>query len=521
MKKIINGAQAKEIDRVSIEDLGIPSCILMEKAAMAVASCIMSSINRRTDRVLAVCGTGNNGGDAVAAARQLWESGINAIILVLGTKEQCSPDMIKQLQMASNLDMTIFWDDMSTKELCPNYIGLTQTPFTEKRWGEYTIIIDGIFGIGLSREITGKYISWIDWINSAFHDVVSVDIPSGVNATDGSIMGKAVKAGTTVTFGQNKCGLLLYPGATNAGQVIVADIGFPRKAVRSVGTKIFTYEESDVPDLIPSRKPHSNKGTYGKTLIIAGSPTMSGACYFAAEAAYRMGCGIVHVITAEENVSVIRNKVPEAIISSWSEGIKPEERRDILDALVGASSIVIGPGLGKSEEAKTLLELVINYGKRAGDKPIIMDADAINLYAEMYDVLNLPSCFVLTPHLKEMSRLLHSNVNDISNQLLNVVKEGYGGCTLVLKDSRTLVSDGSYVYINTSGNNAMATGGSGDVLSGMIGGLLAGDVSIFDGVTSAVYLHGLTADCYIQDHAPHTMLARDILAMIPKVFQIK
>lgn len=463
----------------------------------------MAETQPATDRILAVCGTGNNGGDGVAAVRLLKESGYDVSVLVLGQKERCTSEMQQQLNIAECLDVPVFWDSSS--------------PITETRLQEYSIIVDAIFGIGLAREVTGRYAQCIRLLNASGRDIVAVDIPSGIHAGNGEVLGEAVRATMTVTFGNNKRGLLLYPGTEHAGQVIVADIGFPGKALGQVSPKAFTFTKETAGAYFPGRKKRSHKGTYGRVLVIAGSPEMSGACYLASEAAYRMGCGLVQVVTAVENSSVIRTMLPEAIVTVWSESVTDTEEKAVTEAIRSAASVVIGPGLGKGAGAKRLIEIVLREMKTMTEKPVVIDADGLNILAETGLYRTLGRQFVLTPHVREMSRLMDCEVTDVTAHMAESVTAQQGGATVVLKDARTLVSDGVHLYINTSGNSALATGGSGDVLSGMIGGLLAQGLPPMRAASLGVYLHGLTAEYYTEKHLPHSMLARDILLTLPQV----
>lgn len=517
---IADAVEAKEIDRISIQDIGIPSMVLMEKAAMAMAGCIMAQSSPTVDKVLAVCGTGNNGGDGVAAARILRESGYEVSVLIVGQVEKCSEEMDRQLQIANRMRIPVYLAES----------------VTEEKLQKYTIIIDAIFGIGLSREITGIYRQWIAWINTSTAKVIAADIPSGIHASTGAVLGIAVQADITVTFGVNKRGIVLNPGMQYAGNVVVADIGFPRQAVRQVAPTVYTYDPQQIHSILPKRKTRSHKGSYGRVLVIAGSPQMSGACYFASEAAYRVGAGLVHVITAGENADIIRTKLPEAIVSTWSAPMTTEETTMISQAMDRANAIVIGPGLGESREAQMLLKMVLDHiikdTNTASDlppKPVVIDADGLNLLSRRKEwfvadshggrTMQLPENVILTPHLKEMSRLIQTEVSVIMDHMIETVYERGDQCTIVLKDARTVVSDGTQVYINTTGNHALAKGGSGDVLSGMIGGLLAQGMKPMEAASLAVCLHGMTADAYVQEKGAYTMLASDILQAIPKVMK--
>ena len=296
MQYIADADEAKKIDGVSIYKIGIPSFVLMERASLSVAECVCTFAKKEIDRILVVCGMGNNGGDGAACGRILAEAGFEVEILLLGQEEKASEEMKQQLFIARNLSVPVI---------------------TTAKPSEYTVIVDAVFGIGLSRDITGNYADWIQKINQAEAIVVAVDIPSGIDASSGKVLGTAVKADYTVTFGVNKRGLVLFPGMQYAGNVIVADIGFPKKAIEEVMPKAVSYEKEDILSLFPKRIPRSNKGSYGKTLVIAGSEQMSGAAFFAAAAAYRMGSGLVKIVTHENNRTMLQANLPEALLCTY------------------------------------------------------------------------------------------------------------------------------------------------------------------------------------------------------------
>ena len=300
---------------------------------------------------------------------------------------------------------------------------------------------------------------------------------------------------------------------------MVTDIGFPEMVTERVmkQSQTFTYTKEDLSVYFPNRKKRSNKGSYGRVVVIAGSKDMSGACYLSGEAAYRMGCGLVHIVTAQENAEVIRIKLPEAIVTGWSENVTAEQEADITAAIHKAAAVVIGPGLGQEAGAERLLDLVLQEAEKLPELPVVIDADGLNLLAKKGLYSTLGRQYVLTPHLREMSRLSGKSVQEIADDMTSAVMGQQAGATIVLKDARTLVSDGDWLYINLSGNSALSTGGSGDVLSGMIGGLLAQGCTQRTAATLAVYMHGLTAEQYCESAPPHCMLARDILEMIPKI----
>ncbi len=275
MRYLLDSKGMKEIDRISIDNFKIPALVLMERASLSVAKVILKNINSK-DKILAVCGMGNNGGDAIATARILTDMGYKTDILLLGDENSLSNESKIQLEIAKKMELSI----------------LINTNIKE-----YNIIIDGIFGIGLTRNVEGKFAEIINQINESENTVYSVDIPSGICADSGKIMNYAIIADYTITFGYEKIGLTLFPGISNAGKIIIEDIGFPKKILKKAPFNTFTYTPEDL-NLIPKRKDYSNKGTYGNVLIIAGSNNMSGACYLSAKAALMTGCGLVKIITA-------------------------------------------------------------------------------------------------------------------------------------------------------------------------------------------------------------------------------
>lgn len=561
MQYIVNANEMKEIDQYTINHVKIPSMVLMERAALSVVHHMMKVVTKE-DKILVICGTGNNGGDGLAIARILHEKGLFVHVLLLGCIEKASDGFLQQYEILRNLDVYM----NNNLKVC-----------------EYNIIVDAIFGIGLSKPITGEFASIIDAVNQANNLIFSVDIPSGVSADEGKIRSTAMKADYTITFGLNKLGLILYPGCEYAGKVYVEDIGFPKKVIDYIKPKTFIYGKEDL-NLLPVRNNYSNKGTFGKVLIIAGSKNMSGACYLSAKAAYRMGAGLVKVLTVEENRTIIQSTLPEAIFSTYDSDLlkaKAQTNR-ILDDMKWADVIVIGPGMGVSKTSEYLLELLLNNIK----VPIIIDADALNLLAKkmnhnmnqdkdnienidesidesfnenidesMYecidesiidniieDIINnidesmyesyndnineiqtidLPSNVIITPHLKEMARLLNKNVTDIADHLVDTACLWVSNHKhiLALKDARTVVTDGEHIYLNTSGNSAMAKAGSGDVLTGIIAGLLAQGLEPFQATSLSVYIHGLAADFYVESKSKYSLLASDLIDSLSQVLK--
>lgn len=502
----------KEIDRYTIETVGIPACVLMEKAAMA-ASRHVKELCEKKDRILAVCGYGNNGGDGIAAARILHMEGHEVEIYMAGDRTHATKETKQQLKIARKVGVK----------------------FVKKiQFERYGGIIDAIFGIGLARPLSGEFYALVDQINNSGKKVLSIDIPSGVSADDGKVLGIAVKADRTVTFGYQKVGCLLYPGTEYCGKVVVEDIGFATGTWNGQAVRFYVDEPSQV--LLPIRKADSHKGTYGKVLVIAGSKNMSGAAYFAATAAYRMGAGLVRILTPKENREILQRQIPEAILTTYDtleDGILEEDIESIREAVAWASVVLIGPGLSASRMGARL----VNYVLAECKVPLVMDADALNILAKLitdklpedataeerieYLASILPKKTILTPHKMELSRLTGIKVADLVSSLI----DSSSSCTynneiiFVKKDVRTIVSFGTTDYINVTGNDGMATAGSGDVLAGMIAGYLAQDNDPVMAAVMGCYLHGMAGDVAASEKGARAMIASDILEAIPIVLE--
>ncbi len=510
MQIVVDSVTMKAIDNYTINEIGIPSLVLMERAALAVADCVKEHIVS-DDKILAICAGGNNGADGIAAARILKLQGYKADILIIGDTDKCSKEFEKQINIAENLGINIY-----------NSVELN----------EYTIIIDAIFGIGLNKVVKGEYLNLIKSINNSKHTVFSVDIPSGLSASIGKPLGDAVVANYTVTFAYNKIGLILYPGHEYAGEVIVSDIGLYRKIEEE--HKCYIYDNNDLMNL-PKRISNSHKGDYGKLLVVAGSVWMNGACYLTSKAAYRMGAGLLKAVIPKENSTIMQTMLAEALISTYESNneLSLADKDKINQDISWATFIVIGPGLGTNKISYDLLKLVLNNAK----VPVLIDADGINILAKMIndqeeinevytDNINLlvanrlkilknilPKNVILTPHLKELSRLFNIPLEKIKNNIMEVadVITKDNSFIYVMKDARTVVAHENSRYINVSGNSGMSTAGSGDVLSGIIASLIAQGLEPKLGAELGVYIHGLAGDIATKDKNQYSIIASDII----------
>lgn len=492
MKYVLTGSQMKEADRRMIREVGIPSLVLMERAALkCVAAMQEEKIN--LSRPLVVCGSGNNGGDGFAIARLLVEEGIETEVVFVGNPASRSEETKAQMSILDNMGIPI-GNSLPDKE--------------------YSVIIDAVFGIGLSREIEGKYAKVIDWMNSRKGEKVAVDIPSGISSDTGKVHGCAFRADLTVTFAYPKAGQILHPGCEYAGKVVVKPIGISDPGLRDRKDIYYILEEADVMERMPIRREDSNKGNYGKVLLIAGSKGMSGAAYLSAKAAYMTGAGLVRIFTEESNRQILQQLLPEAVMSTYSEEEK-EPFGELSSLLEWADVVCIGCGLGKSRTSVRLIREMLE----SNDKPCVVDADGLNLLAEMEEeiwkhIKGRPNRYVLTPHMKEMSRLTGYEVQDIKENRIAVLKEAVENWRVIcaLKDSRTMVASMECpTFLNTSGNAAMAKAGSGDVLAGIITGLMAQGLSARDAADLGVYLHGLAGDMARREFGAYSVLAGDIV----------
>lgn len=517
MKKLVNSAQMKAIDAYAMNTIGIPSLVLMENAAYAVVSA-MEKVISKEDIILVVCGSGNNGGDGLAVARILLNRGYQVDVFMTGEHVTLTDETATQLRIVENLDMVI-WNHLD-----------------EVKFSNYTILVDAMFGIGLSRELKNEARTIVDAMNSHEGVIFAVDMPSGIAADDGKVMGAAVRADYTVTFGEEKVGQILYPGSAYCGSLIVADIGFPPGAIEAVDSRYYRYEKHDLARL-PMRRSYSNKGSFGRVLIIAGSVNMSGAAFLSAHAAYRTGTGLVEIMTVEENRTILQTQLPEAVLTTFNPSQLGEmaEKAKIKQALKRATVIVMGPGLGISDESKKLLD----YVTLEAEVPLIVDADAINVAAEMYNTYplmrgnaclrlgelnnSLPAGSILTPHLLELARLMDMPLQKIQEDLLATADICTKDTDLVyvLKDSRSVVAYDDERYLNAAGNNGMATAGTGDVLTGILAGLIAQGMPSFEAAKLGVYIHSLAGDVAASKKNRYSMIASDVVDALADVLSGK
>lgn len=507
MEYYVNHVQMKAVDTYSIRDTGIPSLVLMERAALSVAELILEHFSPEDGRILSICAMGNNGADGMAAARILALKGYRAAVLFTGNREKATEEWNTQLGILEKLGIPCTFVSDSNRETVSEYIKAEKT----------SVLIDALFGIGLTRKVTGFYAELIDAMNESGIPAVAVDIPSGIDSDSGKIAGTAVKAWATVTFGRRKTGQIFYPGAEYCGILKVCEIGFAPEALEKAGYDAFGYTKGDLRRLARTRPADSHKGTFGKILIIAGNETMAGAAVFSARAAYRMGCGLVKIHTVRENRICMHQMVPEAILSLYDEDAYDREllRRDC----EWADVIVFGPGMGQKSHVDQILEYLLTSCRR----PMVFDADGLRALArhrEWYHLLS--DRVILTPHLGEMAALTGMEIREIQENPAKTACDFAArfGCICVLKGARTIVAqkDQPY-YLNTSGCSAMATAGSGDVLTGVLAGFLAEGHICAEAASMGVYLHGLAGEAAAGKYGDRAVMATDLTESIGDIWK--
>lgn len=500
MKQVVTGSEIKEIEQYAIREIGISSLVLMERAALSVTRHIKEQFTDN-QKICIVCGSGNNGADGVAVARQLLEASYNVTVVVLGKKEKFSEEMKVQLSILDK--MNIYYVEKIPQE-------------------DFVCYVDAIFGVGLTRDITDESIlNAIDTINSSDAYIYSVDIPTGISTDNGQIMGKAIRANETITFSYKKVGMCLYPGKEYSGKVCLEEIGIVPICEKNTKVAHYTYEEQDGAKL-PKRNPNGNKGTFGKVAVIAGNNEISGACILCAEAVLRNGAGMVRVLSSENNLEVIRKALPEAMVQALEESDTMEQT--IMSAINWADCIVIGPGIGTDKTAYLKMLYTLNAFPKG--KRLVIDADGINLIGKYEDLKKL-TCnvknLVYTPHMMELSRLTGYSMEELKNDLDNAMTEALEieDAIYVCKDSVTRVySKDKPIFINSFGNSGMATAGSGDVLAGIIAANLSRkEMDVYEGTILGVHLHSLAGDWAAKEWGQNSLLAGDIIKAMSQVLK--
>ena len=492
MEYILHALEMKAADENTQAAFHIPQAVLMERAAMA-ALCVMKLEKLPVERVLIACGPGNNGGDGFALGRLLMEQGAGVDFAFIGDRSRCTDIENEQISAVKAMNPDIFINDGVPEGV------------------DYTTVVDAILGISLNRPLTGIFLENVRKIND-LHDrgcrVVSLDIPTGINAVTGVVMGDAIKADFTVAFAFKKIGNVLFPGAQYCGKLVKASIGINDRALVAVPV-ITAYESRDI--VLPERRPYSNKGTYGKVLIAAGSENMSGAATLSSLAAFRTGCGMVRIHTPESNRVILQETVPEAIINSYQDD---DPLHGLDEAFSWCDVVAVGPGISKSAGAVKIVEYIL----KNSPVPIVIDADGLNIISDRPEMLSeCTQDVIITPHIGEMSRLTGISAKEIESHLIDTASDFAKGYNVVcvLKDARTVIADtAGRICINLNGNDGMATAGSGDVLTGVIASLKAQGLDSFTAASLGCAVHGKAGDAASAEIGRPALMARDIIDRI-------
>jgi NAD(P)H-hydrate epimerase len=495
----------QEIDRQAIEGIGIPSLVLMENAGVAVVEEIEDRVSGDRLNVSVMCGLGNNGGDGMVIARHLSDRGHEVMVYLTAPRANYSGDARSQLRILNRLDipMTVLGTGRSLER-------------ARRRFEDSDVAVDALFGTGLQREVVGLYAEAVSIVNSCSGLVVAVDIPSGINGQTGMPMGTAVTADVTVTLAFPKRGLILFPGADHAGEIVVADIGIPEAASFLVPAEGWVLGESPVREAFGKRWEDTHKGTYGHLLVCSGSSGKIGAGVLAAKAALRAGAGLVTLAVPSSFSHSVDASVPEimtAPLPETSDGTLSTGGVKALEKLIGErDALAIGPGLTDHTETSELVREVLSWT----GFPAVVDADALNaLGRDLESLRHRGELTVLTPHPGEMGRLMGMETSEVQRDRIGTALRcsERSGCIVILKGARTIVAtpEGHY-YVNLTGNAGMATAGTGDVLTGMIGALLATGVDPLTGSLASVYLHGSSGDLAADELTQHCMTAVDIIS---------
>ena len=513
--RVLNAAQMREADRRTIEEIGIPSLVLMENAGRQVVAAMEAIYSDLADRQVAVlCGRGNNGGDGFVVARTLVQRGVDVSVFLIGLVSDVRGDARTNLDILGQLGMTVV--EVSDGQAWELHL-------SEVR--DCTLIVDAIFGTGLNAPVSGLIESVIADINASSIPVVSIDLPSGLSADSCDPIGDSIEAGTTVTLAAPKLPLVLPPAETRAGDIVIADIGIPSEVIESLdGPRVELLTRAAARDLITPRTPDSHKGDYGHVLIVAGSRGKTGAAHLSAVGALHSGAGLVTVATPASCQAVVAAMAPEYMTVALDEieieieteidgGLDPDGVDQLLE--LARDVVAIGPGLGQAPGTKAFVKALVDRATC----PLVIDADGLNAFGDDPDRLagREGRDIIITPHPGEMARLVGMSTDEVQASRLEIARNFASAhhVYVVLKGHRTLIATpDEKVFINPTGNPGMATGGTGDVLTGMIAAWLAQLLDAEAACKLAVYLHGMAGDLAEADEGEVSMTAGDLAGHI-------
>jgi NAD(P)H-hydrate epimerase len=501
--RVLNSTQMREADRRTIDDIGIPSLVLMENAGRQAVAAMEAMYADLSDRQVAVlCGHGNNGGDGFVVARTLAQRGVDVSVFLVGRVAEVKGDARTNLEILGRLGITV--------------VEVADSQAWELHFSEVTdcnLIVDAIFGTGLNAPVTGLVESVIADINTSAIPVVAIDVPTGLSADSHEPIGPSIEASLTVTLGAPKLPLVLPPAETKAGDIVIADIGIPGDVIDAVdGPRIDLLTRASMRELITPRTADSHKGDYGRVLLVCGSRGKTGAAHLAAMGALRSGAGLVTVATPATCQAVVAAMGPEYMtepLREADEGIDPEEVDRVIE--LARDVVAIGPGLGQAPGTQEFIRQVVDRATA----PLVLDADGLNAFANDPDRLTGREGrdVIITPHPGEMARLVGMSTDEVQASRLEIARNFAVAhhVYVVLKGHRTLIATpDEKVFINPTGNPGMATGGTGDVLTGMVAAWLAQLLDAEAACKLAVYLHGLAGDLAEADEGEVAMTSVDL-----------
>ena len=501
--RVLTAAQMREADRRTIEEIGIPSLVLMENAgrqAVAAMEAVYADLSER--QVAVLCGRGNNGGDGFVIARTLVQRGVDVSVFLIGSVVDVKGDARTNLEILGRLGLTVVEvADSQAWEL----------HFSEV--GDCTLIVDAVFGTGLNAPLAGLMETVVADVNASGIPVVAIDLPSGLAADSPDPIGDSIEAGLTVTLAAPKISLVLPPAETRAGDIVIADIGIPAEVLDTLeGPRVELLTRAGMRELVTPRTPDSHKGDYGRVLVVAGSRGKTGAAHLAAVGALRLGAGLVTVATPASCQPVVATMGPEYMTEALAEdgeGIDPDEADRIIE--MARDVIAIGPGLGQAAGTRAFVKALVDRAT----SPLVVDADGLNAFADDPDRLagREGRHVIITPHPGEMGRLVGMSADEVQASRLEIARNFAVAhhVYVVLKGHRTIIATpDEKVFINPTGNPGMATGGTGDVLTGMIAAWLAQLLDAEAACKLAVYLHGMAGDLAEADEGEVAMTSADV-----------
>lgn len=465
---------SRDIDSSCVEKLGIPLIVLMENAALKVLKHLETD---KYSNYVIVCGYGNNGGDGLAVARHLYALGKKVEVFVVFIESRNMSECFRtNFDILKNIGVSV--DEITDfKDLEKLRSSMLKSQVT----------VDALFGTGLNKEVQGLFKDSIMAINECSSFTVSIDIPSGMNGDTGNILGCSVKANKTICFEFYKRGFLNYGSEEFTGEIIVESIGVPKNIIEQFHNDEFITDKSDVTESIKPRKKQGHKGDYGRTLIIAGSEGFSGAAYMSTQAAIRTGSGLVTLCCSSKIQDILSCKLSEAMTVSF------ENKDELLRLLSISNSVAIGPGLGNNKTTLKLLEFVLDQANGT----VIIDADGLNVLSGNLQLLQKSRVpVIITPHPGEMSRLTGLPIQAINFSRVDISKSFAleNNVIVLLKGYQTVITDGSKVYVNPTGNSSMASGGMGDCLTGIIASLASQGIPPIEAAACGAYIHGYAGD---------------------------